>query len=143
MKIDLQRFGLDGVEINPDTIITFPGGLLGFGESKRYKLFHEEGKPTVHWLQSVDDPELMVSVTDPANFQFSYEITLSDEESASLQAKDASDLAVLLVVYRAAEEQGGKVGANVRAPLVINLASRIGLQKMLQDIDPVITFRSK
>ncbi len=50
------RFGTQ--DIDPSSIIHFPDGLAGFEELHEYKLFHEEGKPTVFFLQAIDDPEV-------------------------------------------------------------------------------------
>ena len=62
MKIDIERLGLKNVPVDPQTLFAFPEGIAGFEDCKRFKLFHEEGlasTPTVFWLQSVDDPEVM------------------------------------------------------------------------------------
>ena len=55
MKIDIERLGLKNVPIDPESVFTFPDGIAGFEDCKRFKLFHEEGKATVFWLQSLDD----------------------------------------------------------------------------------------
>ena len=55
MKIDIERLGLKNVTIDPETLFSFPEGIAGFEDCKRFKVFHEEGKTTVFWLQSVDD----------------------------------------------------------------------------------------
>jgi len=136
-------------EIDPSTIITFPDGIPGFEQCTRYKLFHEEGKPTLFWLQSVDKPELSLSVTQPEILNIAYQFALSDDEEKRLEISGpvgAEDLAVLVILYRqfAKGEQAGDaaVQANVRAPLVINLKSRIGLQKTLRNIETVTLYRA-
>ena len=65
MKIDIERLGLKNVVVDPETLFTFPDGLAGFEACKRFKLFHEEGKTAVFWLQSVDDPGVMFPVVTP------------------------------------------------------------------------------
>ncbi len=65
MKIDIERLGLKGVEVDPETLFDFPKGLAGFEHCHRFKLFHEEGKPTLFWLQSVDDFKVMFQVVAP------------------------------------------------------------------------------
>ena len=65
MKIDIDQFNLKDIPVSPDRVFTFPAGLGGFEENKRYTLFHEEGKPTVFWLQSLDDKDLCFSVVPP------------------------------------------------------------------------------
>ncbi|MFA5531959.1 MAG: flagellar assembly protein FliW, partial [Thiohalomonadaceae bacterium] len=63
MQITTRFFGRQ--EISEEQIITFPRGLAGFEQCKRFKLFHEEGKPSVFWLQSVDAADVTFSVAGP------------------------------------------------------------------------------
>ena len=109
MKIDTTRFG--ELEINPDAILTFPRGLTGLENCKRYQLLHEmhedKTSPVVHYLQSLDDAAVAFSIVDPALFGFNYELTLSDEEEALLQADNSTDLAVLLMVYKPMGSEDG------------------------------------
>ena len=51
MKIDIDRLGLKSVPVDPDTLFSFPQGLAGFEDCKRFKLFHEEGSRTDIWIQ--------------------------------------------------------------------------------------------
>ena len=39
MKIDIDRLGLKSVPVDPDTLFSFPQGLPGFEDCKRFKLF--------------------------------------------------------------------------------------------------------
>jgi flagellar assembly factor FliW len=127
--------------VDPDTLITLPAGMLGFPELTRFKLFHEEGKPTVFWLQSVDDADIRFAVTDPERLGVDYELTLSDEDIAGLQMSDASDLAVLVTLARDEPSEGG-IHANLLAPILINTAQRIGLQKSLNTVQSRVLIRA-
>lgn len=148
MKINTTGFG--ELEINPDTILTFPNGLTGFEGCKRFQLLHEENKPgpVVFYLQSLDDPAVAFSIVDPALFGLNYEFTLSDDETTLLQADGTAELAVLLMIYKPFEAsddgravfQGG-VSANINGPLVLNLDKKLGLQKVLVGPKCDITLR--
>lgn len=136
MKANTFRFG--ELEINPETILTFPRGLPGFEDCIRYQLLHEENEgPVVFYLQSLDDPAVTFSVVDPAQFGFNYELSLSDEDAALLQTDDPSELAVMLMVYKPLGADGQKieitsgVTANINGPLVLNPGKKLGLQKVL------------
>lgn len=142
MKIDIERLGVKNVAVDPETLFTFPGGLAGFEESKRYKLFHEEGKPTVFWLQSVDDPEVMFPVVSPDKLDLEYEIELSDADCSLIELQNAEDAAVVVIVYRDAV-QDGKIAANTRSPLVLNVRSRKGMQKILKEVQPTLVVRGR
>jgi flagellar assembly factor FliW len=136
MKINTTRFG--ELEVNQETIVTFPHGLPGFENCNRYQLLHEDKEgPVVFYMQSLDDPAVTFSIVDPALFGFNYELTLSDEEAALLQADNANELAIVLMVYKPLDAEGrearlqGGVTANINGPLVLNPAKKLGLQKVM------------
>ncbi|WP_263771825.1 flagellar assembly protein FliW [Propionivibrio soli] len=142
MKIDIERLGLKNVNVDPETLLTFPKGLAGFEVCKRFKLFHEEGKPTVFWLQSVDDEDIMFPVVTPEQLDLQYEIELSDEDCALIDLKDPSQAVVAVIVYRD-DAQGGRIDANARSPIILNLASRKGMQKILSEVRPAVVMRGR
>ena len=144
MKINSTVFGTQ--EINPEEVLTFPQGIPGFENCTRFKLFHEEKEtPVVHWLQSVEQPDVTFSVIDPARFGLNYEITLSDEEAAMLQAENAGDIAVLLIAYKPQTDAvpGASINANINGPIVLNIHTRIGMQKVLVGLEAGITLKNK
>lgn len=141
MKFPLLRFGAEEVEVSPDSMLTFPAGLLGFEDCTRFKLFHEEGKPSVFWLQSLDDEAVVLSVADPALLNVSYEVTLSDAEQELLGTAPGDELVLAVILFRPEESTGTSVSANTRAPIVINLNKRLGLQKLLQDFEAQLSIR--
>ena len=142
MKIDIDRFGLKNVQVDPDTLFTFPEGLAGFERCKRFKLFHEEGKTAVFWLQSVDDPGVMFPVVTPETLDIEYQIELSDADCALIGVADPADVAVAVIVYRD-EAQGGQIAANTRSPVILNLKTRKGMQKVLSEVHPALLYRAR
>lgn len=150
MKIDIDQFDLKDVPVNPDAVFTFPGGLSGFEGCTRFTLFHEEGKPTVFWLQSLDDPSLAFSVVPPDALGVEYQIELSDADIALLGLTDPADALVVVIIYRDSESgvipggtQGGKIAASTRFPLVLNPKTRIGMQKILMEVQPSVVYRAR
>lgn len=143
MKIDIDQFNLKDIPVDPDRVFTFPAGLGGFEQCKRYTLFHEEGKPTVFWLQSLDDPDLCFSVVPPDLLNLEYQIELSTADTDLLELTDTSDAIVVVIIYRdaATESGGGKIAANTRSPLVLNTRSRLGMQKMLLEVQSSVVVR--
>lgn len=138
MQVATHLFGT--IEIDPDTILTFPDGIAGFPDSKRYKLIHEEvaGEPVSFTLQSVDSPAVAFQIIDPTAIGFQYELEVTAEEQAAIKAAKPEDVAVMLVLFKS-EESGKQIGANIRAPLLINPVSRLGVQKVIQNYRPNIT----
>lgn len=139
MKVETYLFG--AVEVSPEKVITFPNGLVGFEQSKRYMLVHEEGaaQPSSFTLQSLDDPMLAFQIVDPSTLGFNYELALSDAENALLQSPPPEDVVVMQVLFRKEEDGKASITPNLRAPLVINTKSRVGLQKVMETMRPNIT----
>jgi flagellar assembly factor FliW len=138
MKVETHLFG--SVEINPNSIISFPNGLVSFEENKRFMLVHEEnaGEPASFTLQSVDDPDLAFQIIDPVALGFHYELSLTDSENALLQTPVPSDVAVMLILFKQDSDKPA-ISPNLRAPLVINTQAMVGLQKIMENIRPNIT----
>jgi flagellar assembly factor FliW len=142
MKIDIERLGLKNVTVDPETLFTFPQGLAGFEKSTKFKIFHEEDKATVFWLQSLDETDLMFPIVAPDTLDIEYQIELSDEDCALIGVEQAQDIAVLVIVYRD-PAAGGSIAANTRSPVILNLKTRLGMQKILQDIHPTLLYRAR
>jgi len=127
---------LGQVEVDENTIITFEAGLPAFENCTRFKLFHEadSNNPSVFWMQSLDNPDVLFSVTDPQKLGIRYEIELSQDEVAALALSRPEDAAILLIIYRELPDDEAnpalsQLRANVRNPLIINLATQKALQK--------------
>ena len=144
MRIDSPRFG--SLEVEADKLIEFPAGLPGL-ESKRFTLIEVgEKTPVIAVLQSVDEPDVALSVTSPDIMGLQYELTLSEEEEQLLRVGKPEDIAVFLILRNddSPTRRAGDVPvkANLTAPLVINSASRIGLQKIIGKLGCDITLRA-
>lgn len=143
MKIDLERFGLKDVPVDPQTVFTFAVGPAGFRDCRRFSFFHEEGpQPAVFWLQSLDDVAVAFPIVAPETLDLEYEIELSDGDCAELELERAEDAAVVIIVYRSAAD-GGTIAANTRSPIILNLQRRRAMQKILQAVHPTLLYRAR
>ncbi|MBX3686286.1 MAG: flagellar assembly protein FliW [Rhodocyclaceae bacterium] len=145
MKIESPVFGT--LEVSDDRIIEFPAGLPGFDDCHRFTMIHEEGAAgQVVQLQSLDQPEVVLSIAGPETLGISYDFTLSDAEVDTLRLTRPEDVVVAVVIRRAGDEGKGPSEAGLRAnfiaPLVINTASRIGMQKIFSKLGCDITLRA-
>jgi flagellar assembly factor FliW len=115
LTIDSTRFGQ--IEIEPDSIVEFPHGLIGF-ESRRFALIARDGDAEFLWLHSVEDPALAIPVTDPRRFFSGFELELAEgeRERLGLPQPTATDI---YVTVRASDQLEGFT-ANLRAPIVIS-----------------------
>ena len=134
------RFGAQ--DIDPATIITFPNGLAGFEELHDFTLFHEQGKPTVFYLQSVEQPDVQFPVVNPDAYQVSYECVLNDDEAAVLQIEDPSEVAVLVTLAQTGDQDRG-IHANFMGPILLNTGKRVGLQKHLNQVSGSVVIRAE
>jgi flagellar assembly factor FliW len=134
------RFGTQ--DIDPASVLRFPAGLAGFEDLQEFKLFHEDGKPTVFYLQSLQDPDVQLPVVNPDAYQVNYECVLSDEEAATLQLDDPADVAVLVTLAQSGGKDAG-IHANFMGPIILNTAKRIGLQKHLNQVSGSVVIRAE
>ena len=139
MKISSPVVG--EIEVSPERGITFPAGLPGFEACRLFALLHADGNdaPQLFMLQSLDDADVGFTVTTPDILGLNYEFVLSDAEVDDLQLTEPADVSVLLIVRR---DGDNPVHANVMAPLVINTATRRGLQKIIGKVDTSVTLKA-
>jgi flagellar assembly factor FliW len=146
------RFG--ELSIDSSQVITFPRGIPGFETCTQWTLFHElneQGLPVsgvvVH-LQSLDDQNVSLPLTEPNLFGFNYELVLTDSEVAELKLEDPNDVLVLATLSaKNVVAQSGDIMpaanmyANISAPILINTKSRLGMQKILVGRESKVDFR--
>lgn len=127
MVIQTTRF--DTLEVADDRVITFPEGLLGFREARRYALIQTAADAVFFWLQSVDDPALAFVVCDPQAFVPDYRVPIRADDLAALGMQSLEDCQVLVIVNKVGEV----LTANLLGPLVIGASSLLGKQLVLSD----------
>jgi len=133
-----QNNPITPLDIAPNKVITFPEGLPGFEDCKRFGLFEQDQEGVLFSLQSLDDPAIAFTVADPAIFGFRYDMPLSDEDVAALGLKPDDEVAVAVMVYKG--DSG--INANLTAPLLINLGSHVGLQRAIPKLAVDVTLRA-
>lgn len=114
LTIDSTRFGT--IEIEPDSVVEFPHGLIGF-ESTRFALVAREPDAEFLWLHSVQEPELALPVTDPRRFFSGFELEIGAEERERLGLPETPATEIYVTVR--ASDQLESFTANLRAPIVI------------------------
>ena len=143
MKIESPLLG--ALEVADDKVIEFPAGLPGFEQCRRFVLVHEEGgAASVFLLQSVEDPDVAVSLTGPEQLGVTYEFPLTDEDVAVLQLARPEDALVAIIVRREDDDPAtAGLRANFMAPVVINVGARRGLQKVINKFGCDIILRAQ
>ncbi|MEM7454041.1 MAG: flagellar assembly protein FliW [Planctomycetota bacterium] len=131
MKIQTTRFG--AIQIEPDDILFFRSGLLGFEDCRHWVLLADADNEAVAWLQSMQHSDIALPVVSPRRFVQGYQVRLDPADVEVLQLTAAEQAYVLGVVSR----DDHTLTLNLRAPLVINLDRRIGCQVITVDNQPM------
>ena len=127
LTIDTRNFGR--LEYGAEAVLSFPAGLYAFEDQKEFLLIEQPDSAPIVFLQSLREPGLSfvmlpVQVVDPA-----YRLALTEEEVRALGfpegyvpqlGRDITCLVLLTV--------GRDTTCNLLAPIVINHASRRGVQ---------------
>lgn len=128
MKKIRSRFG--EVEYREENLLTFPEGLIGFGELRDFIVMPNEKEGPLFWIQSVDDPQVAFVLTDPTNFFLDYRVAPDQRERTKLGMKEGDECYVLSVVTVPPDR---KVTLNLAAPILYAPATNRALQVILED----------
>lgn len=129
MQIQTSRFG--SVSIESDDVLTFPEGLLGFNELRQFVLLDDPTDEIFAWLQSCEEPNIAFPLLEPELFAPSYAIHLTkhDLEALNLESNRGSRSFAIITI----PQDPTQMTANLKAPIVINVAKRVARQCVLQD----------
>lgn len=136
MKAATRLFG--EIEIDESKIITFEDGIIGFPDMKKFTLIFDEekeGRPSISWLQSMDEPEIAFSVMDPLFVCETYNPSVEEELLKNLGTIKEDNLYVLVTVT--VPQNIKELAVNLKAPIVINTDTRKASQIIVEDDLPV------
>lgn len=120
---------MTGVPTQP-TGLTFPAGLPGFPLDLRWTLTELEVDSPFAVLASEDTEGLELLVALPFAFFPDWELELSDSDAERLEVEHPSDVLVLVIVN--GSDRPEDATANLLAPLVLNVRTRVGAQVVLR-----------
>lgn len=136
MKAATRLFG--EIEIDESKIITFEDGIIGFPDIKKFTLIFDEekeGRPSISWLQSMDEPEIAFPVMDPLFVCETYNPSVEEELLKNLGTIKEDNLYVLVTVT--VPQNIKELAVNLKAPIVINTDTRKASQIIVEDDLPV------
>jgi len=117
------------IQVEEEDLISFPRGIIGFEEFGRYALFSlEQG---LYLLQTVSDPHVGFVLLDPTALDPDYPLAFPEEEKEPLGL--GKDEQPVLLCITTLSQEGAPETVNLRAPIAINPAIRVGTQVVLQD----------
>lgn len=129
MKIKTRFF--DEITIDPENVLKFEDGMLGFEEHKEFALLELFEMDDFVALQSLKDERVAFILIKPWNFFKTYNIQISDMELEAIQIDSEKQIALYNVVT--IPESFNDATANLLAPIVINIDKRKGKQYVLND----------
>jgi flagellar assembly factor FliW len=118
MKWKNVQFG--EFEYNPEHVLLFPEGLIGFEEYQKYILINDEETQPFLWLVSLEDEALSFPLIDPRTILSIYQI--------EPEVKDATILAVASLQKEVEDST-----VNLRSPIIIENKSQKGKQVILDN----------
>lgn len=139
MTVNTRYFG--EIELADDKVITFDNGLFGFEEYKRFALiFNSDAKerPSISWLQSVDEQALALPVMIPTIVMPDYNPVIEDNALASIGDWNEDNISVLVTVT--VPEDLKQMTTNMKAPIIINTDSMKGVQTVVENQDYEIRY---
>ncbi|MBI5057037.1 MAG: flagellar assembly protein FliW [Nitrospirae bacterium] len=131
IKFGTTRFG--DLEVTEEKIITFPDGMVGLPDLKRFVLIDHKDTP-LKWLQSFDDPDMAFIVASPEFVTAEYPLNLDRTVREFIELENDDDLVVLVIMRVSGED----VIANFQGPLIINARNMKGVQIILDSPDKFI-----
>ncbi len=134
MVMNTRLFG--EVTIDDSKMIHFPGGIVGFPDLQDFALIHdtEQGENGgIHWMQSVQEPNFAMPVIDPLRVKADYNPEADDELLSAIGEINLDELLVLVTITVPSDLT--KMTVNLKAPFVINVATRKACQVIVEGYD--------
>ena len=131
MVMNTRLFG--EVTIDDSKMIHFPGGIVGFPELQDFALIHdtEQGENGgIQWMQSVQEPNFAMPVIDPLRVKSDYNPEADDELLSAIGEINPDELLVLVTITVPSDQT--KMTVNLKAPFVINVATRNACQVIVE-----------
>jgi flagellar assembly factor FliW len=122
-----SRFG--EIEYSEENLLTFPEGLIGFENLRKFVVMPNEKEGPLFWIQSVEDPNVAFILTDPTNFFLDFRVVPDQRERVKLELEETDECFVLTVVTVPPDR---KITFNLAAPILFAPKSNRALQVILE-----------
>lgn len=136
IKMTVDSPVLGSLEIEPGDIYSFPNGIPGFEEERRFVIVKPDAGSPFAYFQSVDRSSLVFLVADPFTFFPSYDFEIAEQVKDELAIRTREDVGVWCIVT--VPERMEDATANLLAPIILNVTERKGRQMILAEV-PYLT----
>ena len=134
MVAETKFFGT--IDIEDDKIIHFPMGIIGFESLKNFALIFDserEERSKISWLQSMEEPMMVLPVINPIDIMEDYAPVIEDELVKIIG--DPADADILIFVSMSIPSDITKMTVNLKAPFIINTVDRKAMQVIVENQD--------
>jgi len=134
MKINTRNFG--EIEIDENKVLDFPVGIIGFEDLKKFTIIFDvekEENKSIMWLQSIDEPGFALPVVNPLYVTDNYNPYVEDELLKEIGEFDDESLVILTTVTVPIDIKN--LSVNLKAPIIINTATKKGMQVIVENDD--------
>ena len=138
MHLESPRLGT--IEVDSEKILKFENGLPGFPECTRLIVMDHDRDTPLKWLQSVDQPEVAFLIIEPSQIMTSYQLDVPTSVLNLIGWRDdlkEADITIFVIL----NVEEGELMANLRAPVVVNIADRRAFQMILEDQSIPVRYR--
>ncbi len=127
------------IEISEDDIITFPNGVYGFEDAKKFVILKNPENKWMMYLQSVENEDPRFILLDPYMIFEDYNPQLPEDAFDLLGTSEKSDLSFFVVAV--VPENIKDMTVNLKSPVVINFNKKSGAQVILENKDYTVRTR--
>ena len=105
--------------------------MLGFAELHKFVLLDDPNDDIFAWLQSCEDAGVAFPVLEPELFTENYRVSLAKTDFEALRTSSLEGTRLLCIVT--IPDDPTQMTANLKAPVIINVAQKVARQCVLQD----------
>ena len=128
MKTIQSRFG--DIEYDPAAVLHFPQGLIGFEALRDFIVMPNEKDGPLFWIQSIEDEQVALVLTDPTNFFPSYMVEPEEHERDILGIGEDESCHALVVVTVHPDHL---ITLNLAAPILFASSTNKAMQVILEN----------
>lgn len=130
MNLKTSRFG--EIEVPEDKEISFPNGLIGFPEQKKFVILKHKPDSSFFWLQSLSDGNLAFTMLSPFLFVPDYNPEVPENDQSFLNIGDSKNMEIYCMVV-IPKGRPKDMTINLLSPVVVNPEKKLGIQTVLKD----------
>jgi len=131
-QCETKYFGT--ISYDQETVITFPAGLPAFESHRHFLPIEDAARLPFVFLQSLQDARLCFLALPVAILDPHYQLKMSTEDLAVIGLRPPLDASTSLQCLAVVSfNPDGNPTANLLAPIVVNGATRMGVQSVRDD----------